>query len=406
MHIFKLNFITRFIKKYRFWIIISLIILSQFLYWFWIRNYTLAYFDSNNSDSVTWFSDLVESLYPRLKTEKYRFDASFFIKKSDQIAIRFLFVSSIFSLFLIPKFYQKAKSFFSKNSVYSQKLTQKSQYSLIIYFLLSNVLLSNEWSEILTEYSQIAVLYKPISFYKILAPSFPSLPFLKNLFIFLKIITGIGILFCVLFLLFKKIVRLKIIVFFCVFVSSFLFIYLQGFLYGFGKIEHTYATWNWVCILLPFWLFNTWSSVETPTTAGAGTTARNSSANLIPQNYLLFLAIGLVYTSSGLEKIFIGGIEWINGNALLSYLQNSPTELGQNLSNYPFLVMLLSLLTIIWETSFLLILHKNKYIRLTLIFIGICFHAGTYFFLYVGHYLSPWIWVYVFLLLSRNTETD
>lgn len=389
-------------KKYRLWIIFSLIIfgilLSQLLYWFWIRNYTLAYFDSSQKNTLTWFSELVEHLYPRLKTEKYRFDASFFIKKSDQIAIRFLFVSSVFSLFFIPKFYQKTKVFFIKNSVYSQRITRKTQYFLIIYFLISNILLSNEWLEILTEYSKIAPLYEPISFYKFVSPSFPSLSFLKNLFIFLKIITGIGISFCLLALLFRKRTLFKIVVLFCMVLSSVLFIYLQGFLYAFGKIEHTYATWNWVCILLPVWVYTCmWSSVGNRTTT-----------DLIPQNYLLFLAIGLIYTSSGLEKIFIGGWDWINGNALLSYLQNSPTELGQNLSNYPFLVTFLSIITILWETSFLLILHKNKYIRFTLIFIGICFHVGVYFFMNVGHYFSPWIWVYVFLLpvFEKNTVTN
>lgn len=400
MRIFKLNFITHFIKDNKsrntFWIVISLIIFSQLLYWFWIRNYTLAYFDTNASSN--WFSKLAENLYPRLKIEKYRFEASFFIRKSDQIAIRFLFVSSIFSLLLIPKIYQKAKLFFIKNSVYSQKTTQKSQYFLIIYFLISNILLSNEWLEILTEYSQIAVLYEPISFYKFISPSFPSFSFLKNSFIFLKIITGIGVIFCVLNLFFKKINVFKILILFCVMVSSVLFIYLQGFLYGFGKIEHTYATWNWVCMLLPFWICQT--------NFKSSDSENNSDANLIPQNYLLFLAVGLIYASSGLEKLFIGGLEWINGNALLSYLQNSPTELGQNLSNYPLLMPLLSILTIGWEIGFLLILHKNKYIIFTLIIIGICFHTGTYFFLGVGHYLSPWIWVYVFLLFGRNTGTD
>lgn len=373
-----------FIKKHTFWIIISLIFLSQFLYWFWIRNYTLDYFTNS---SATWFSNLVENIYPRLKIEKYRFDASFFIKKSDQIAIRFLFVSSVFLLFFIPKFYQKAKAFFIKKFVYSEKTTPNRLYFLIIYFLISNILLSNEWLEILTEYHQIAALYEPISFYNLLSTSFPSLYFLTNSFIFLKIITGIGISFCLILLFFQRNILFKIMLFVSVILSSVLFIYLQGFLYGFGKIEHTYATWNWVCILLPFWLFNSQSSVRTST-----------MAKLIPQNNLLFLAVGLIYTASGLEKIFIGGIDWINGNALLSYLQNSPTELGQNLSNYPFLVTLLSIITILWETSFLLILYQNKYIRFTLIFIGVCFHVGTYFFLSVGHYFSPWIWVYVFLL--------
>jgi hypothetical protein len=109
------------ISTLNFWVVFSLIILSQLLYWFWIRNYTLAYFDPNfdsdQKDTLTWFSNLVESIYPRLKTEKYRFDASFFIKKSDQIAIRFLFVSSVFSLFLIPKFYQKTKIAFYELSI-------------------------------------------------------------------------------------------------------------------------------------------------------------------------------------------------------------------------------------------------------------------------------------------------
>ncbi len=395
-----MNFIKNFITKYIFWIIILLIILSQILYWFWIRNYTLDYFDINNN-SKNWFSNLVESLYPRLKIEKYRFDASFFIKKSDQIAIRFLFVSSIFSLFFIPKFYQKAKSFFITHSVYSQRITRNTQLFFIIYFLISNVLLSIDWLEILAEYSQIAILYKPISFYKFLSPFFPSLSFFKNSFIFLKIITGIGIISCLLSLSFRDNFLIKLLLFSCLILSSVLFIYLQGFLYSFGKIEHTYATWNWVCILLPFWLFNNWSSV--------GTTAKvetlKTSNNLISQNYLLFLAVGLIYTSSGLEKIFIGGLDWINGNALLSYLQNSPTDLGQNLSNYPFLITLFSIMTILWETSFLLILHKNKYIRFTLIFVGICFHVGVYFFMNVGHYFSPWIWVYVFLLPSLKQRT-
>lgn len=385
MRIFKLDFY----QKNKFWLFIFLLLLFQFLYWFWIRNYTLAYFDTNTPSN--WFSEVAESLYPRLKTEKYRFDTSFFIKKSDQIAIRFLFVSFIFSLFLIPKFYQKAKLFFIKNSVYSQKMTRNSQYFLIIYFLISNVLLSNEWLEILTEYHQIAILYEPISFYKFVSSSFPSLSFLTNSFLFLKIITGIGILFCVLHLFFKKINVFKIILLFCVVISSSLFIYLQGFLYGFGKIEHTYATWNWVCILLPFWIYQTNFHKS-----------KLNSTHLIPQNYFLFLAVGLIYTISGLEKLFIGGLDWINGNALLSYLQNSPTDLGQNLSKFPLLITLLSILTITWETGFFLILHKNQYIRLTLIFIGVCFHIGTYFFLGVGHYFSPWIWVYVFLLFSKK----
>ncbi len=380
-----MNFIKVFRKKYRFWIIILLILLSQILYWFWIRNYTIDYFNSN---SATWFSNFVESIYPRLKIEKYRFDASFFITKSDQIAIRFLFVSSIFSLFFIPKFYQKARVFFINYSVYSEKVTQNRQYFLIIYFLVSNILLSKDWLEILTQYSQIAVLHESISFYKFLSPSFPSLSFLANSFIFLKIITGIGISLCLLSLFFRNNFLIKIVVVLCVTISSVLFIYLQGFLYGFGKIEHTYATWNWVCILFPCWIYRS-NFIQSKLT------------DLIPQNYLLFLAIGLIYTSSGLEKLFIGGLEWINGNALLSYLQNSPTELGQNLSHYPFLITLLSILTILWEISFMLILLKNKYSSFTLIFIGICFHAGTYFFLGVGHYLSPWVWVYVFLLVGK-----
>jgi hypothetical protein len=399
MYIFKLNLITGFIKQYQnkktFWFVILLIILSQFIYWFWLRNYTLAYFDPSQKDSITWFSELVERLYPRLKIEKYRFEASFFIKKSDQIAIRFLFVSSVFSLFFIPKFYQKAKLYFINNSVYSDKITPRTQYFLIIYFLISNVLLSNEWLEILTEYSQIAILYEPISFYTFLSPSFPSLSFLKNLFIFLKVITGIGIICSLITLFFKKNSLVQIILFSCIFLSSILFIYVQGFLYGFGKVEHTYATWNWVCILLPFWMY------QTNFRKYFLEQSDSNDNGLIPQNYLLFLAVGLIYTSSGLEKIFIGGLDWINGNALLSYLQNSPTHLGQNLSHYPFGVTLLSIFTIVWEISFLFILHKNKYIKLFLIFIGICFHAGTYFFLYVGHYFSPWIWVYVFLLVNK-----
>lgn len=394
-----MNFMKHFIKKNLFWIFFFLILFSQILYWFWLRNYTLDYFAS---DSVTWFSNLVENLYPRLKIEKHRFDASFFIKKSDQIAIRFLFVSSIFLLFLIPKFYKKAKSFVINNSVYSQKITQKNQLFLIIYFLISNVLLSADWLEILTEYSQIALLYEPISFYKLFSFTFPSLSFFENSFIFLKIITGIGISFCVFSLFFQRKILFKIMIFLCVVLSSVLFIYLQGFLYGFGKIEHTYATWNWVCILLPFWIFGgVLSLVRTSTTAKIETI---KTAKLIPQNYLLFLAIGLVYTASGLEKIFIGGWDWINGNALLSYLQNSPTDLAQNLSDYPFIVFLLSLLTIIWETGFIFILHKNKYIKLTLLFIGICFHVSVYFFMNIGHYFSPWIWVYVFLLFGQESK--
>lgn len=392
MRILKVDFYRKNkLRSYAHWLFIFLLILSQFLYWFWLRNYTLVYFDSNQKNSVTWFSDLAETMYPRLKTEKYRFEASFFIKKADQIAIRFLFVSGLFSLLLIPKFYQKAKIFFIKNSVYSEKITIIKQYFLIVYFLISNIFLSKEWLETLTEYHQIAVLYEPISFYQFLSPSFPSLQFFQYSFIFLKITTGIGISFIGLCLVFTQKIMFKVVVFFCVSINGILFIYLQGFLYGFGKIEHTYATWNWVCILLPFWIYQTNFKKSI-------SEKKDPFNNLIPQNYLLFLAVGLIYTSAGLEKIFIGGWDWINGNALLSYLQNSPTDLGKKLSTYPLLVTILSIITILWETSFFLILHKNQYTRLVFIFIGICFHASTYFFLNVGHYFSPWIWVYIFLL--------
>ena len=395
MRIFKANFL-----KNKFWISILLIILSQLMYWFWIRNYTIAYFDSNSNDTIKWFSDVVENFYPRLEIEKHRFDASFFVDKSDQLALRFLFVGSIFSLFLLPTFYKKAKLFFIEKTVYSQKITRKSQYFLIIYFLLSNVLLSNEWLEILIEYSQIAVLYEPISFYTFLSVSFPSLLFLKNSFILLKVVSILGIGFVLLHLFFKRFL-FRIPMFFCIVFSSILFIYLQGFLYGFGKIEHTYATWNWVCILFPIWFYQTnfnRSNLENK--------ENDSNSDLTAQNYLLFLVIGLIYMSSGLEKVFIGKLDWINGNALSSYLQNSTTELGQQLSTYPFLVTLFSILTILWEISFFLILYKNKHLRFTLIFIGVCFHTGVYIFLNVGHYFSPWVWVYVFLLFGKNTITD
>ncbi|WP_291728436.1 hypothetical protein [Bernardetia sp.] len=380
MRIFKLDFVF----KHRFWLAFSLLLLSQVLYWFWIRNYTLAYFDENQKDTISWFSNLVESIYPRLKVEKYRFDAAFFIKKSDQIAIRFFFIGCIFSLLLLPKVYQKVKLFVKEKTVYTQKITVRKQYILITYFLVSNVLLSQEWLEILTEYSQIADLYEPISFYKIVAPSFPTLPFLTILFYGLRIISIIGVVFFLFSIFSKDKFLIQKTAFVCLLLSAMLFIYLQGFLYGFGKTEHTYATWNWVCMLLPIWFWKT--------------NFNTSNLNFVSQNYLVFISIGLVYASSGLEKIFIGGLEWLNGNALMGYLELSTTDLGQSLSNYPTLVFLLSIVTIFWEIGFLCIVHKSRKIRLTLIFIGVCFHVGVYFSMGVGHYLSPWMWVYVFLL--------
>ena len=380
MRFFKLSFL----KKNKFWLFVAFMIFSQLLYWFWLRKYVIAYFEP--TIETTWFSTWVESIYPRLKVEKHRFEVSFFIKKSDQIAIRFFFLGTLFSVFLLPVFYTKIKSFFKKNTVYTQKISLGKQQFFVLYFLLSNVLLSNEWLEILTEYSQIANFYEPISFYKITSPSFPSLTFLSILFYSLRFISIIGVCLFLLSVFFQDRFSIKKIAFVTLILSAVFFIYLQGFLYGFGKIEHTYATWNWVCLLLPFWFYHT------------NFKNNNAKHHFVYQNYLLFIAIGLVYTSSGLEKLFIGGIEWLNGNALSEYLKNSPTHYGQYLSNYPVLIFLLSVLTIAWESCFLLILSQKKHIRLALIFVGICFHVGVYFFLGVGHYLSPWIWVYVFLL--------
>lgn len=139
------------------------------------------------------------------------------------------------------------------------------------------------------------------------------------------------------------------------------FFFSQYFLYGWGKIDHTYATLNWVLLA---WVF--------------------------PMPYtirLMVLAIGATYTLAGVEKLLSSGIFWLADAPL--FLKMQATEAGKVLADFPYLVYLLFAGAWAFQFFALPIIMTGRYLRHWLV-TGLFFHLGTFLLFGAGAWLSPW----------------
>jgi hypothetical protein len=306
-----------------------------------------------------WFNSFIRAFYPRFFTEKYRFELSFFLAKTNQIVLRIFFCE----LGILILFFYKKQLF----SFFDYKINIKKVQFFKIWLMLILLFNTFEWYESLVRMSYASDFFEPHFLFSIFP--FPSEIVIKVL---LFSLWTIGIL-----LLFQKKYRWISTIF-----LVFLFLLLQSYLYGFQKIDHTYATFGYILMLLPFLEYY----------KDKGWIIR-----------LMQIAVAITYLQAVLEKLLVSQFHWFEADNFRTFLLLHPTKIGHFISQYDFLCVLFPFFALCFELGFIFIFFFEKY-KIYFTIMGILFHLATYVLLGVGGWFSVWWLVYfVFFLGSKRS---
>ncbi|MDW8296708.1 MAG: hypothetical protein RMJ97_07460 [Raineya sp.] len=315
----------------------------------------------------SWLAWITELLYPRFSVEKYRFSADFFLQKTEQILYRVVIGSWIVALIYISS---QKKKFFEN---FWQISTTYHRVRFLQLFLIAGWLYESfTWYQSLLRLSQASVFYEAHLLFRWLA--FPSQE---------AIFYGFALLYALWLLsflpkygsIFWLLATLEII---C----------LQAFLYGFGKLDHTYATWTYTSLLFTFLLREA---------------EKNKVAPIIHAwaLKLMQVVVACVYLQVALEKLLISGTDWFLPSTMQTHLITHPTALGLWIAQYPFLCSLLSTLAILWQLSFVCILFFPS-LKIPILLTGVLFHTFTFILMNVGGFPSYWFLIYVIWFLEKK----
>lgn len=355
---------------------LGLVILANLLF-FLILKPELHFLFENRASS--WFSHLVDFLYPRFKTESHRFNPEFFFDKANQVILRFNIIS--FLMFVFHFIFSKSGKLNKQwESYWNDKMNPNITTIITIIFYLGMVGYSLDWYGYLNDYFELKEFYKPVLIYKIIGIPFPNQ-------------TAINIIFfifwgaCALAVLHIKPLINSIL-------ASLSFVGILGFLQSFEKINHGYATFGFAVLIVPFLIFEK--------------TKVKSTLHKWQNNWplkLIQISIGLSYFLSGLEKILISGFEWTSGKTFSGYMAISTGGIfRQFLLDHSFLIILFANCVLFFQLSFWIIIFKRK-LRWIYLVLGVFFHWGTILALGVGTWNSPWIFVYIFFLPLNEVIT-
>jgi hypothetical protein len=140
------------------------------LYHLYLKNeIILAY----NDQPSAFIKSVIDILYPRFWTEKYRLDIHFFLAKSEMVMYRFTIITVLSLLFV---FLYKFSPTFNTNlhSLTATLTTRKNIHYLKILFYSYFIMLIHELWAGLKELCSAEVFYKPVLILKILHIGFPS----------------------------------------------------------------------------------------------------------------------------------------------------------------------------------------------------------------------------------------
>jgi len=119
---------------------------------------------------------------------------------------------------------------------------------------------------------------------------------------------------------------------------------------------------------------------------------------------LVQILIGVIYLSAAVTKMqstnFFSGDQlhyWLIGDA------NWENPLGESLAMYPPLIVMMSIITIVWEMLFVFVCWKGP-LRFAVLSIGLVFHALTYFTL--GLMIFPIIYFAAYMAFLEQTECE
>ena len=318
-----------------------------------------------------WFQGLVNAAYPRLAVEKHRFEAAFFLRKADQVVLRFALVAGLLvtGRYLLGR---RPALWVYGHAFWNRPVPAVRVRVLRILFYAALLFFSREWYADLTARYGAAVFYKPLPLLRLLPGGFPPPPVLAAL---------CGLLWgcCLLALLGRRAVWSAA-------GAAGLFVLLQGWLYSFEKMDHTYALLTYAALPMP------WLLAERQRALGEGQTEQAAWPLRLIQ-----LVIGLVYLQTGLEKLLIGGPAWLHPETFRNYLYLHQAPLGLWVAGSDVLCVLLPALALGFELGFILVVFRPAWAWVFLP-TGVLFHAGTYLLLGVGWYFNGWVATYIFFI--------
>lgn len=340
----------------------------ELTYWLGLRHWvTLAY----HHQAPEWFQTLVQNFYPRFGVEKQRFSLAFFLNKADQVIIRFALVSlgSLGFIYLYQKqegLRQKVKRYWNGYTSLHNAQRQLQVFAALLF------LFTWDWYFYLNTLSKASAFYTPILPYRLLHLPFPSSFWL--------------LVWCGIFWLANLALLCKFRVMWTSLISVSLFVLLQGYMYCFHKLDHTYATLTQVALLMPILAWHYRQGNKTRQNQVAAWAWR-----------LMQFSIVFTYFQAGLEKLFIGGFNWVSPHSFRSYLYLHPTNLGAWVASSNFWCTVLPLAAMLFQLGFVSIIFYPRLKRLFLP-VGILFHLGTFMLFGIGWYYSPWMLVYLFFI--------
>ncbi len=318
-----------------------------------------------------WLQGLVNAVYPRLAVEKHRFEAAFFLRKADQVVLRFALVAGLLATgrYLLgrrPGLWVYGHAFWNRPvPVGRVRVLQILFYAALLFF-------SHEWYAELASRHGAAVFYKPLPLLRPLPAGFPPPPVLALLCGSLWATCGLAMLG-----------RWAV---WSGGLAAGLFVLLQAWLYSFEKMDHTYALLTYAALPMPWLLAERQRAVREGQPLQAAWPLR-----------LVQLVIGLVYLQTGLEKLLIGGPAWLHPETFRNYLYLHQAPLGMWVAGSDGLCVLLPALALGFELGFVLIVFRPAWAWVFLP-AGVLFHAGTYLLLGVGWYFNGWIATYIFFI--------
>ena len=356
-------------KKIYSQILLSFVLISLLNFFFFLVLQPIIITYLNNHESYPLLDKFVNFLYPRFIVENQRFSSDFFIGKFKQIIYR---VDVIYFLFLLVIIFFASKN--NKTQIFHKaaELNPDPNYisNLSNVFYIGCLIYTYDWYFILLKLHSFSALYKPASFFILFLNKFPS----KFLIHCVCIAYYIAIFFVI-------VSKNK---FWFSLVISLLFFLQLGLQQGFEKIDHTYASFGYAILLLPFILFY---NRKQQIYAGSGI-------------FFIQVVIGFSYLFSGLEKLMVSGIHWINGHTFQSYMELHQSESLISIDNQMLLILLANS-ALIFQLSFIICIFYKRW-RPIYILLGIVFHWGTVILLNVGSYYSPWIFMYIFLIDKKT----
>ncbi len=343
--------------------------LLQVVYWLELRPQAIQLLEGEVVSN--WFRQIVNWWYPRLIVETQRLPPSFFLAKADQVIGRVSLFFIVVSMALVASTYRTIQHRWT--GFWSSDVKRiPLQYGLRIFYA-GIFLFTKDWFFYLQDYAELSAFYKPISFYNLLNLGFPSINMLRVLWAMYVCATVCVVLWI------RPVWSTS--------VASILFLYLQGFLYSFEKINHAFATSSYVCMLLPLLTYQLTKASKTASTWINGWLLR-----------LIQVSVATAYLQSGLEKVLNSGFFWFDQQTLLlNYEIVINDYLPSNLAKVATMGVLffqISFIFMVWHST-------TRWIYLC---IGITFHVATVHYMNVGALLTPWVFVYLFWFFPEKKK--